>query len=369
MSCNVLGLYGAVGWHPSASDKWVHSSGAALFRDGSLVGAVSEERLSRVKHTGVFPERSIAALLGGEGLARSDIDHVGFATCIHSGSEGYIPEGVKQSAEREFPGKLEFVDHHKSHALLAYLSSPFDDAMVLTFDGAGSSFPSGVETSFYGLGLRGQLYPLIHSLTGNFGLGEVYNALCRAAYLVKVPDYRPPNAYLFMEAAPGKIMGLAAYGSAEKVEPLNLFSIEQSYDTGFPEIVVHWDYVEIAAKMMVEANVADIVARLQFEFEQILCEWLAAMPTWAKRPHLCLGGGCALNILANRRIYDSPDIADVWAHPASSDTGLPIGAALAVLRRRSIGIDRDSLRNPYTGPDYGSEDIDRALDKFGICSE
>lgn len=55
-----------------------HDSSAALVIDGKVVSAVKEERLSRIKHDGAFPKRSIDYCLKNSQLSLSDIDVVAF---------------------------------------------------------------------------------------------------------------------------------------------------------------------------------------------------------------------------------------------------------------------------------------------------
>ena len=49
-------------------------SGAALFRDGKIVAAVTEERFVREKGIATFPQHSIEYVLGSERLRVEDID-------------------------------------------------------------------------------------------------------------------------------------------------------------------------------------------------------------------------------------------------------------------------------------------------------
>ena len=57
-------------------------SSAALLIDGQLVGAISEERLSRNKNEYGFPEKSINLLLLSNGLETKDIDRVSMSTSL-----------------------------------------------------------------------------------------------------------------------------------------------------------------------------------------------------------------------------------------------------------------------------------------------
>src|ERR1700679_2162797 len=52
----------------------VHDSSACIARDGEVLFAVAEERLSRTKHDARFPELSIRACLDFAGVSPSDVD-------------------------------------------------------------------------------------------------------------------------------------------------------------------------------------------------------------------------------------------------------------------------------------------------------
>jgi predicted NodU family carbamoyl transferase len=53
-----------------------HDSSAALVIDGKVFSAVEEERFSRIKHDGAFPNQSINYCLENSQLSLSDIDAV-----------------------------------------------------------------------------------------------------------------------------------------------------------------------------------------------------------------------------------------------------------------------------------------------------
>src|SRR5664279_5009081 len=63
-----------------------HDSSAAVFRDGKLVAAISEERLSRMKcQGGDIPQLAIDAVLAEAGATRRDVTDIGLMC-------GYYPE-------------------------------------------------------------------------------------------------------------------------------------------------------------------------------------------------------------------------------------------------------------------------------------
>ena len=56
----------------------MHDSSACISRDGEVLFAIAEERLSRVKHDARFPERSIRACLDFAGVHPAELDFVCF---------------------------------------------------------------------------------------------------------------------------------------------------------------------------------------------------------------------------------------------------------------------------------------------------
>src|SRR6266436_3771911 len=55
-----------------------HDSSACIVREGELVFAVAEERLSRIKHDARFPALAIQACLDFAGVSASQVDDVCF---------------------------------------------------------------------------------------------------------------------------------------------------------------------------------------------------------------------------------------------------------------------------------------------------
>ena len=52
------------------------NSSAALFRDGFLIAAIEEERLSRIKNDNRFPHLAIKEVLNIEGIKLKDINNI-----------------------------------------------------------------------------------------------------------------------------------------------------------------------------------------------------------------------------------------------------------------------------------------------------
>ena len=65
-----LGIHGSLAQeHEYPESVWLHDAAAAILRDGEIVAAIQEERLSRVKHTSAFPFRAFSIASRRQGRA------------------------------------------------------------------------------------------------------------------------------------------------------------------------------------------------------------------------------------------------------------------------------------------------------------
>src|SRR3990172_6854514 len=147
-------------------------SNVSLLKDRKMIFAAGEERFSRIKMDDSFPEKALNAALTFAGITLEDIDvvsygwHKGFpeahlesyvARCNDIASHGkeareIMLERIRLETERcgkrrkgfddhmeelGLKGKVEYFDHHVSHAANAFFGSPFDEALVITLDAAG----------------------------------------------------------------------------------------------------------------------------------------------------------------------------------------------------------------------------------------
>ncbi|HTQ59626.1 MAG TPA: carbamoyltransferase N-terminal domain-containing protein, partial [Candidatus Solibacter sp.] len=147
----------------------MHDSSACLVKDGELLFAVAEERISRVKHDARFPALAIQACLDFAKIRADQVDEVcvgwqppgaAFRKDLSLYATGRWPasylnvlnstrhyasmqhqHGGENPFRRQFgptKARYRFVDHHLSHALSAYSYSGFEDAAVVVMDGRGA---------------------------------------------------------------------------------------------------------------------------------------------------------------------------------------------------------------------------------------
>src|SRR5271156_5044007 len=204
----------------------MHDSAACLVRDGELLFAIAEERLSRLKHDASFPRLAIQACLDFAGVKATQLDDVcfgwpepgiGYRHDLKCYAGGKLPltftnlitstqhflsmthqrGGAKRFVQHfgEVKARLRFVDHHLAHALSAFAYSGFEDAAVVVMDGRGA----WEATSIW----RGRDGALDHVLTIPFpdSVGLFYSEFTEFLGFHRNSDE-------------WKVMGLAPYGQS-----------------------------------------------------------------------------------------------------------------------------------------------------------
>ena len=228
-----------------------HESAAAIVRDGDVVCAIEEERITRIKHAKVasvanpdqLPWNAIdVCLRAAQDVKLRDLDAIAYSLepgrrvalidgdpyeigdktgfGSRAGEEEFnkrvldIPSALARAAsDHSLTARFHFVPHHRAHAASAFYASPFQHAAVLVVDGIG-------ETSTAWLG-RGSPQGLvaIDEVPYPHSIGMLWERF--AIYLG------------FTEFDACKVMGLAAFGDPER--------FRAQFDRLFPVIDAHGD--------------------------------------------------------------------------------------------------------------------------------
>src|SRR5215469_9091688 len=362
-----------------------HDSAAALVVDGVPVCAVQEERLSRHKGDAAFPLMAIEACLQHAGIEPNELDAVVFyerpmlkfdriLTCtLRAFPQSWraFPKAMKNllgekvwmrgiiSSHLGVPGRMVlFTEHHQSHAAAAFLTAPTHRAAIMTADAVGEWVTLSV-----GDGERVQNGPTrirsFREIRFPHSLGMLYSTF--TAYLgfkVNEDEY--------------KVMGLAAYGRPTLVDQvrklirrtpdgafaldLNYFEFhntaERSYSSRFVELFgpTRNPYEPIDLDTAEGQRFADCAASVQRVLEDTLVEIARVLHQETGLQDLCLGGGVALNGVANARLLAESGFERVFVPPAPGDAGCAIGAALYCDRIHFGNPDRDVPDHPFWGP-------------------
>src|SRR5687768_5077393 len=102
----ILGLGGILG-----------NAACAVMRDGKLIAAIEENKLSRAHTPGNLPEQAIAECLRIGGLKPEQVDCVALARPFFEGPEASVHLQIRS----RFPNsRFAVVEHHTAHAASAY---------------------------------------------------------------------------------------------------------------------------------------------------------------------------------------------------------------------------------------------------------
>ncbi|HJS45938.1 MAG TPA: carbamoyltransferase N-terminal domain-containing protein [Rhizomicrobium sp.] len=361
-----------------------HDAAAALVVDGLPVAAVQEERLSRRKNDAAFPLAAIEYCLDHIGIEPDDLDAVVFyerpmlkfdriLTCALRAfprSWRSFPHAMKNSLGEKLwvrgiissylgveRRKILFTDHHRSHAAAAFLTAPVRDAAILTADGVGEWAALTV-----GHGTRGPdktAITLLREIHFPHSLGMLYSTF---------------TAYLGFQVNEGeyKVMGLASYGRPTMADAVRKV-IKRTLDGAFRLELDYFDFHTSAKRSFSDKFIAlfgpprdpfdpidlttaegrrfaDCAASVQQVLEDILVDIARALHRETGLPDLCLGGGVALNGVANARILAESGFERVLVPPSPGDAGCALGAALYADRIHFGNPDRDMPDHPYWGP-------------------
>lgn len=381
-----------------------HDSAAALLIGGMPVAAVQEERLSRRKNDAAFPLAAIEWCLNHGGLEPQDLDAVVFYERpmlkferILTGllrsfprSRHAFAHAMKNSlgekmwmrgiiaSELGVPGrKILFTGHHQSHAAAAFLTAPAERAAILTADGVGEWATLTVGHGERRLGGASAI-TLLREIRFPHSLGMLYSTF---------------TAYLGFAVNEGeyKVMGLAAYGrptmtdkvwrtirrTADGAFTLDLDYFEfhstaaRSYSSRFTALFGpprNW-YDPIGLDSAEGRRFADIAASVQRVLEEILVDMTRALHRETGLPDLCLGGGVALNGVANARILQESGFERVFVPPAPGDAGCALGAALHADRIHFGNPDRAFPDHPFWGPPVDGGELMRLAEEDGLPAE
>ncbi len=109
---------------------------------------------------------------------------------------------------------------------------------------------------------------------------------------------------------------------------------------------------------------ANIAASLQARYEEIFFRLLKMLYDKTGIANLCLAGGCALNSVANGKIFDNTPFREVYIQPAAHDSGGAIGAAFYAYHVKLRFNRKFIMKSSYWGPEYSLEDINAVLKDF-----
>lgn len=381
------------------------TSGAALIKDGKLLAAINEERVSRLKQARGFPRGSVKAVMEIAGVGPEEIDGVSVAQhnmefrnevaawqgwfeergdirdahnlFFNIGSKfGFLAEkfpplrslyyglrtpiyrqrrkiiGKIMAQEYSITAPITFPNHHYCHAASAYYTSGFDNALVLTMDGGGDGSSSHVYAAKDG---RMKLLLNIDSFDS---LGNYY------AYITAMLGYQAKKHE-------GKVTGLAAHGKPIYYEILNsLIAYVNGRTVNRGGVLFYSALKKIKKLIGDDYKSEDLAASIQ-KLSEDICR--SHVEFWAEKSgegRVALAGGVFSNVRINQEINELPEVKETYVHPGMSDEGLAVGAGLAMWAEKVLEqgeIPKTAMiRDVYLGWGFTNEEIETEIKAAGL---
>jgi carbamoyltransferase len=112
---------------------------------------------------------------------------------------------------------------------------------------------------------------------------------------------------------------------------------------------------------------ADLAATLRAATEVAVVAFVARAMRLTRCRRVCLGGGVALNSVANHgvRVHAAP--ADLFVGPAANDAGSALGAAMDLYSSRT-GLRPVIEERVYLGPQFDDQEVCRAFARVGVSN-
>jgi carbamoyltransferase len=315
-----------------------HTSAVALIRNGELVYAEAEERLSRRKGDGRFPERVLA-----EAMSRTENGRVVLVGAGMPGDEdSHLFVLAVTDAAARLGSELRWVEHHHAHARCAAYTASLCDGNIVTCDGQGN----GVTMAFWHV-RGGKLKQVWHSTLDDGSLGFFFAAVTEHLGYQRLHDE-------------GKVCALAASGRPDAGLSTIMNRVVQVVTTpdGNPRLSVDQDAIGVwrpghplmgsgLARELAPYSSADVALAAQIRVEEALLSILAPLCAGTPGGHLSVAGGLFANVRINRRLAELPEIRKVFVAPPMGDEGLAVGAAVDVARQ--LGIELTECPSMYLG--------------------
>jgi len=375
-------------------------SSACIVADGKLLAAAEEERFRRIKHWAGFPAEAVKFCLNYTGIKIADVDSIAinrnpkanllkkalfaFSTrpsfaaikdrLANAGRIRDIKEVLSSALGvelAEVKAEVHQIEHHRAHLASSFFVSPFETATVVSVDGFGD-----FVSTMWGQGKKGSI-EVQGQVNFPHSLGMFYLAITQFLGFHHYGDEY-------------KVMGLAPYGKPSymdamrrivKLKDNGTFELDLDYfshhsegvsmvwDDGEPQIgTVYSPQIEQLLGLPrttdkpLDDRCRDIAASLQQMYEEAFFHVINQAYKQTRNLNLCLAGGCAMNSVANGKIFEMTPFRELYVQSAAGDGGGAIGAAFYLWNHKLRKERTFLMEHAYLGPEFSDGQIATLLD-------
>ena len=405
-----------------------HNGGACLVKDGKIVFALEEERLSRQKYDGGPLATMLKVLEYTDKLDYIFIAHTQSmektgGKIDYTGDQLYSGLARKLGLIERFSGGTQIFDHpqvidisdkhHVTHAACAFYRSGFESAVAVVVDGAGTetfaeyqgeplwlwetesiidcSYPHNFKTLYKHQGTRGPCgtqvdfkapSKQIHEKEGDTYISVISDTAGITKCYEAVTEYCGFNA---IEA--GKTMGLFPYGKhnpnipsffpegyAADLSNRNLFAPMYPNGAIFNAQVLGEEFCDGRDGEPVDEitrlqSRRDVAYHVQKDTQDAVAKLIRIAVKLSGNKNVVLSGGYALNCVANYHYLEElkDEGINLYVEPVSNDAGTAIGAAMLQYFAGTQSTEPTFDKSVYLGPEYNYsiDDVESIVEKAG----
>lgn len=375
-----------------------HNATVALVAGGKLVFCQSEERFNRIKNSTGFPSQTLEFVYKHICLPK-DIDKV---IIFQKTNRGYLFEkkfnfrsfqyGNYLSHNEKFHGlwknswlrwkfaqiyfrniieksnnltkkkieyysskskqsidKIEYLDHHKSHAYSVYGGiSKWKKTLIFTLDAQGDYKCATV------------------SIKINNSHNFLYN--CDYAYSIGT-IFAATTSLLGMKQGEHefKVMGLAPYATKTYYKEIlnNLKKLLFLNNRGeFKSNIPPNGFMNYLSKIYRNQRFDNIAGALQEFTEDLVMSWIDYWSIKKKCHNIALSGGVFMNVKLCQKIMEKKNTKNIFVMPSAGDESAAIGAAYWGSIKYNKKHNIKPLEHLYLGINYKNNDIEKVINKI-----
>ncbi len=386
-------ILGINAYHPDSS--------AAIIHDGKLIAASEEERFLRIKHWAGFPKEAIRYCLKEANIGLGELDYIAlnrnpkanfykkiifvllkrpcFPLIKDRISNIFKVEGLKNTLSKEFftprekiKAKIYNIEHHRAHLASAFFVSPFERATVVSLDGFGDftscMVAKGEDNKIKVLSAvnyphsLGLIYTAFTQFLGFKKFGDEYKVMGLAAY--GKPKYLQQMEEILILKPEGKFaLNLDYFAFYKKRQGMLWNNTEPILEDVFSEKFIEKFGSPRKDEEEVSSFHCDLAASLQAMYEKAFFHILNYAHRITGVSNLCLAGGCALNSLANGKIFEYAPFKEIYIQPGASDAGGSLGAGYYLYHQILDNKREFLMRHAYWGPGFNEEKIGKAMEE------
>ena len=318
-----------------------------VIRNGRLVSAVEQRKVSRRDRPGTFPQEAFDGALQVAGIGLKDIDCVAVARRFATTSES----AAQLELRARFPqSEIVVVEHHHAHAASAYYTSPFRKAQVLSIDRAGD-YRSAVLYQ----GVANHITPLREMYFPD-SFGDLFN---RVTELIGFEPRADEHKVQWLSTF-GQPNYLSTFRNILRWNELSWPHFDRSYldadelrRGGFSARFYEECGLPAHTPLSEEAK-ADMAASVQAAVEEAIIRMLG------DAENVCFAGGLSLNSLLVRAL--ERNCREVHVQPVGGNAGTSVGAALYVWHNHYGEEERIPFETLCLGASYSPQEVKQVLE-------